>query len=320
MQNKQTKRTDVKRGKCRTKQAGLTLTEMLVVVAIIGILIAMVLPAVQQIREAARRIQCQNNLRQLALASLNYSGAHNQQLPPLWKTANQDPWDNFPWRVDILPFIDAENLNQSLVLDQLPLSSANLTAAESQLPIFQCPSTPQSPRVVNELGATHTDLRVAACDYSAIFEMITDAETRRETRAECAWHPSSFNETTLAAVLRTQPASLTSIKDGLSSTILLFEQAAKPAVYDRQRNNVQNPPQSFQFFGEGPWATAEFGTVFEYQVNEWNTDGLYGFHVVANIALCDGTVHALSNEVQSTLVAALLSRNGREIIDANDWQ
>ena len=156
-------------------------------------------------------------------------------------------------------------------------------------------------------------MRVAACDYSAIFAMTNNDETRFEG----AWHPTSFNETASAAVLRTQPASLTSIGDGLSSTILLFEQAAKPDAYDRQRNLLS--PSNFQYLGEGPWATAEYGTVFEYQVNESNTDGLYGFHAVANIALCDGSVHGLTNEVESAVVAALLSRNGREIIDANDW-
>jgi len=312
MKNKQ---TNCKRGKRQTKHAGLTLVELLVVIAIIGILVAMILPAVQQIREAARRIQCQNNLRQLALASLNYSSAHNEHLPPLWKTANHDPWENFSWRIDILPFIEADNLHQTLVLDQLPLSSANLAAVESQLPTFQCPSTPQAPRAIDKMGhswATLTNLGVAACDYSATFDAYASG-TLGNVRSEGAWFPPG---TTSAEVLRTKPASLTSISDGLSSTILLIEQAAKPDIYDRQRNvQTQNPWRR----AEGPWATAEYGTVYEYQVNEWNTDGLYGFHVVANIALCDGSVHGLTNEVESAVVAALLSRNGREIIDANDW-
>ena len=228
------------------------------VVAIIGILIAMLLPAVQQIREAARRVQCQNNLRQLALGTLNYSGAHNEQLPPLWKTANKNPWDNFSWRVDVLPFIEADNLRQTLVLEQPPLSSANLTAVESQLSVFQCPSTPQSPRVITEIGSS-TNLKAAACDYSAIFTTTTDAEAR----SEGVWFPSGTNQTS-AAVLRSQPANLASIGDGLSSTVLLFEQAGKPTVFDREFSAV--PDSSFgpfQFFTEGPWATGESGIVSE---------------------------------------------------------
>ncbi len=310
----QEKLTDYESANGRAKRVGLTLVELLVVIAIIGILVGMLLPAVQQIREAARRIQCQNNLRQLALGTLNYSSARSERLPPLWKSANPNQWDNFSWRIDILPFIEAENLRQSLMLKESPLSSANLSAAESQLPIFQCPSTPQSPRVIAQIGST-TDLRLAACDYSAIFTTTTDAEIR----SEGAWYPSGSSETSIA-VLRTQPGKLVSIGDGLSSTVLLFEQAAKPAVYDRQRKLQIPGSADFQFFTEGPWATAELGNVSVNQVNEWNTTGLYGFHSVANIVLCDGSVHALADDIEGSVVAALLSRSGREIIDANDWK
>jgi len=317
----QNNHTDRRLWKCGAKRAGMTLVELLVVIAIIGALIAMVLPAVQQVREVARRIRCQNNLRQQALALLNYSTAHDDYLPPLWKTANQNPWDNFSWRVDVFPFIEANNLNQILMLDQLPLSPVNLPAAENQLPMFQCPSTPQSPRIIEAMGfmgslsSRYTDLKVAACDYSAIFE----ASEGERNILDGAWHPPGeldFDAGITDAVLRTRPASLTSIGDGLSSTILLFEQAAKPAEYDRQRNIRI---RSFPLDAEGPWATSEFGRVFEYQINESNIDGLYGFHVVANIAMCDGSVHGLATEVERAVVAALLSRNGREVIDASDW-
>lgn len=312
----QNNKTNCKRRRRRAKRVGLTLIELLAVVAIVGILIAMLLPAVQQIREAVRRVQCQNNLRQLALGTLNYSGAHNE-LPPLWKTANKNPWDNFSWRVDVLPFMEAENLRQTLVLEKTPLSQANLAAVESQLPVFQCPSTPQSPRVITEIGSS-TDLRVAAGDYSAIFTTTTDTEAR----SEGAWFPSGTSEAS-AAVLRSQPAKLASVGDGLSATVLLFEQAGKPTVFDSEFAPVPDLGSSvtpFQFFTEGPWATGESGIVSENRVNEWNADGLFGFHVVAHVALCDGSVHALASDVDGSVVAALLSRNGREIIDANDWQ
>ncbi len=304
---------------CAT-HAGLTLVELLVVVAIIGILVAMTLPAIQQIREAARLVQCQNNLHQLALASLNYSSAHHDDLPPLWKTANPNRWDNFSWRIDILPFIEAGNVEPLLELDQLPLSPANLTAAESQLPVFQCPSTPQSPRSIEAMGsssASYTNLKVAACDYYAIFES-RDSGNRRDPPSPGAWHPPSDPDfSTTPEAKRTQAANLKSIRDGLSSTILLFEQAAKPTEYDQQRNvRVRD----HLWHAEGPWATSELGTVFEFQVNTSNVDGLYGFHVVANIALCDGSVHGLGADIEPAVVAALLTRNGREIIDASDWQ
>ena len=91
-------------------RAGMTLIEVLVVIAIIGILIAMLLPAINSVREAARRISCQNNVKQIAMAVINYSDTHNEYLPALWKTPHPDPWQNFSWRVDLLPFLEQSAL------------------------------------------------------------------------------------------------------------------------------------------------------------------------------------------------------------------
>ncbi|MEM7317335.1 MAG: DUF1559 domain-containing protein, partial [Planctomycetota bacterium] len=101
-----------------------TLVELLVVIAIIGILVALLLPAVQQARDAARRVQCQNNLKNLGLALLNYESA-NKELPPssVW------PFDTRPgdranvqlgpnWVILILPYIEEQGLADSFDLEQ----------------------------------------------------------------------------------------------------------------------------------------------------------------------------------------------------------
>jgi len=100
---------------------GFTLVELLVVIAIIGILIAMLLPAIQQVREAARRIQCANNMRQIALANLNYESAFSS-FPPGFVTPDTNPNDSsvaqpnsyWSWSAQIFPFADLQNASDVL--------------------------------------------------------------------------------------------------------------------------------------------------------------------------------------------------------------
>ena len=114
------------------RKRGFTLVELLVVIAIIGILIGMLLPAVQQVREAARRTECMNNMRQLGLATLNYESAFMEFPPatqrnstgrtdvrgvaPRRRPTASDPNDarKFSWGTFILPFIEQNNLNDQL--------------------------------------------------------------------------------------------------------------------------------------------------------------------------------------------------------------
>ena len=99
---------------------GFTLVELLVVIAIIGILIGMLLPAVQQVREAARRADCSNKTRQLGLALLNFESAH-QEFPAGWaaedsSAAVSDP--GWGWTAELLPFLEADPLFQLINFDQ----------------------------------------------------------------------------------------------------------------------------------------------------------------------------------------------------------
>src|SRR5262249_16260521 len=114
----------------KTKRRGFTLIELLVVIAIIGVLIALLLPAVQAAREAARRAQCTNNLKQMALAAHNYDSA-NGSLPPgssgggmvanqsftgVWRDPQRSccPWGHFGWAAQVLPFMEQTNLYNAI--------------------------------------------------------------------------------------------------------------------------------------------------------------------------------------------------------------
>jgi len=137
------------------RRKGFTLIELLVVIAIIAILVSLLLPAVQQAREAARRSQCKNNLKQIGLALHNYHGAHSVFPAGYFSyatstgagpaTANIDPltWDAAPgwgWGAMLLPFLDAEALTGQLDFDAPLWAPANLTGIQQKLPVFLCPS------------------------------------------------------------------------------------------------------------------------------------------------------------------------------------
>jgi prepilin-type N-terminal cleavage/methylation domain-containing protein/prepilin-type processing-associated H-X9-DG protein len=129
---------------------GFTLIELLVVIAIIAVLIALLLPAVQAAREAARRMQCVNNLKQLGLAIQNYASA-NDSLPPTGDARNQNIegiyTDNFGMKTRILPFIEQTQLfnalNFSFIAEPgagVPGVGSNDTVVTSQINSFLCPS------------------------------------------------------------------------------------------------------------------------------------------------------------------------------------
>jgi prepilin-type N-terminal cleavage/methylation domain-containing protein len=134
----------------RTKSVkGFTLVELLVVIAIIGILVALLLPAVQAAREAARRMQCQNNLKQIGLAFQNYHSTYNvfpsgyiARIPKSQTSSEVGMW---AWGTFILPFIEQSGLYDALSpnilrLEQSAATPTGLAALQTPLPGFRCPS------------------------------------------------------------------------------------------------------------------------------------------------------------------------------------
>jgi prepilin-type N-terminal cleavage/methylation domain-containing protein/prepilin-type processing-associated H-X9-DG protein len=122
------------------RRRGFTLVELLVVVTIIGLLIALLLPAVQAAREAARRIQCVNNLKQIALASLNYEGA-NQTFPP---GASLAPSQASALAI-VMPFIEGTSLFNAFNFSfNVSTDFTNATARDVNVRTFLCPSDPSS--------------------------------------------------------------------------------------------------------------------------------------------------------------------------------
>ncbi|HZZ26913.1 MAG TPA: DUF1559 domain-containing protein [Pirellulales bacterium] len=147
----------------RHSARGFTLVELLVVIAIIGILIALLLPAVQAAREAARRSQCGNNLKQSALAMMNYDTA-KKKLPPgtkYWwgdeppgQPAGTDPeggswWDDHGWYIWVCPYLEEKAMVGNVHTDKSFSDPLNYTARTVKVPIFECPSDGMYPDEFN---------------------------------------------------------------------------------------------------------------------------------------------------------------------------
>src|SRR5438105_322910 len=133
-----------KRRSLLARATGFTLIELLVVIAIISVLIAMLLPAVQQAREAARRVQCKNNLMQIVLALHNYEMAHECLPPgsvdPMRPIRNAATGYHFGWMVQLLPYLDQGPLYRHFDPSVSVYDAANDGARNRNIVMFHCPS------------------------------------------------------------------------------------------------------------------------------------------------------------------------------------
>ena len=186
---------------------GFTLVELLVVIAIIGIMIGMLLPAVQAVREAARRTDCSNNIRQLALSNLNFESA-NGHFPAGVLDDDDDLSDAISngW-IPILPFLESNNVANQYDLSLTWISDSNRTLAENFTPPFlQCPSSPS-------ICAQNGGIDIPASDYA--LSKGPDAFLYRRNKPVGMFDVNA--ELELASVL-----------DGLSNTYMIGEAVSDP--------------------------------------------------------------------------------------------
>lgn len=184
---------------------GFTLIELLVVIAIIGLLVALLLPAVMSAREAARRAQCSNNLRQIGLALHGYHDLHSLFPPGGWEWR---PYGNttkrqLAWSMLILPHLEQAPLYNTLNILRPFDSPANSTGASTILSVFLCPSSRRLAPLVDGRGG---------CDYGGIFgERMT-----------------SPNNPPKGSMLYDRPLGIVDLRDGTSQTILIGEDSWFP--------------------------------------------------------------------------------------------
>jgi prepilin-type N-terminal cleavage/methylation domain-containing protein/prepilin-type processing-associated H-X9-DG protein len=201
----------------RHRTTGFTLIELLVVIAIIGILIALLLPAVQKVREAANRMQCANNLKQLALACLNYNNTYGV-LPPATIGPPSGTADYATWAVLILPYVEQDNLYRQW---SLPLTYAKQAPAMVRSPVnlFFCPSRSQ-PRVSARGQASQYGL---AADYVGCGGSGVGSDTSDPAHRGVIIDASNVVVVSGQWVSCQGRVSLSTIPDGTSNTFMLGE-------------------------------------------------------------------------------------------------
>ena len=317
------------------KTRGFTLIELLVVIAIIAILISLLLPAVQQAREAARRTQCRNNLKQMALALHNYESAFTT-LPPSRMEPDVEIEDNIgndstyqSWTTMVLPFIDQANLQASIDFNSAWSSLANRPAVSTQLPTMKCPSTPGNDRVDPSwvVGA-------AAGDYGSVNEV------KKKVYTDVLGLPEPASASRAGVLAKARNNKFRDVTDGTSNSIMLAEAAGQPAVY-----TTDGPMNADRFalytddkivdLGGGSYAPAD-GTGWAdpdcgfsingatedgltkygpYMINRINVSEVFSFHPGgATVALADGSVRFISESVDTTVFVSACTRAGGEIL------
>ena len=301
------------------RRLAFTLIELLVVIAIIGVLIALLLPAIQKVREAANRASCQNNLKQIALGLLNFESERGG-FPPSETTGGSSLYNGYQhsWSAALLPYIEQTASFNLYSYKANWNDTVNYPAIRTYLKLFNCPSTPDQPRT----DTTH-EPNASAGDYHAVNAI------KYFVGINC-FGLTGLNQNTpddprlVGAMRRNEVTRVAYITDGTSHTILVAEDAGRPQWFNADREvfiPMPAPP-----YGQAGWAdpTGAFsidGSQRNGQVpgdcaiNCSNNSEVYSFHAGgANVVLADGSVHFLRMDLDLCTLAALVTRAGGEVV------
>jgi prepilin-type processing-associated H-X9-DG protein len=290
------------------RRKGGTLVELLVVIFILGLLMALLLPAIQAAREAGRRTKCQNNLRQWGLGIAAYENVHGE-FPPGYRMS--PPTASFV--PGVLPFVEQSQLPYDTNRDwDAPVSAP---AIATRLLVLLCPSSP-SRRPLDDSGG----VPAAAGDYAPTHGV-------NAVYCELAGWPfySPPNEN---GILIYEPLPVSAVTDGLSQTFLLVEDAGRPQLWRRGTAAVgvaknagwADPNYEIALDGSDTLLSGPGQALGTCVMNCTNHNEAYSFHPGgANLLFADGSVKLVHETIAPKTFAALSTRASRDIVRYGDF-
>ncbi len=306
----------------RPLRRGFTLVELLVVIAIIGVLVALLLPAVQQAREAARRMQCSNNLKQMGIALHNYHDTHGAFPPACVKEKIGDGSGNeqaLLWSGLILPQIE-----QGALADQIQGKGFQLNWVDGgqneqvlrvKLPAYECPSSPDSSELwTDEISGDQRITERPRGSYGAVVTGTVGYNIdQREVNGENKHHmddgiPNHVRHNG-AFSPQNRSTSFRDITDGTSNTLMIGE---------RYRNKISNRNYNYVGAVKSQDEHARFAGSTGIQLNslDQGVQGFAGFHSGhpggALFVLGDGATRFVTENIDRYIYAAYGTRNGGE--------
>jgi prepilin-type N-terminal cleavage/methylation domain-containing protein/prepilin-type processing-associated H-X9-DG protein len=302
------------------RSAGFTLVELLVVIAIIGVLVAMLLPAVQAARESGRRASCQNNLKQLMLAMHTHHDALKGFPPCRIITSGMQ----HGWVVDLLPYLEQGNIANNFQRDKSFYAPENQPVVTLPLPVVQCPSDPSAGTTM-PLGLSGTMYGTNGVPGGYYVNHLLNSTSAAAAGLNC--NPCR----PILSVLNGEEGQLhpmSKVTDGTSNTMFITEQSGRNDYYVRGRRQTSNAGltsvnwwgawPSFQHFQYQGYTADGLNLGSVCSINCNNGQGIYSFHPGgANVTYCDGSVRFISQTAPVALVTMQLTRDGGETVNAD---